>query len=144
MWRYLSLSLLLICVAAALIGCAVESLAASNAFSYACAAGGECGVFLTLTNSNSQPDTLVSARTDVADHAELHTVVMDMKGGMKMQQVADIALPASSSVELKPGGFHVMLFGLNKELKAGDTFPLTLKFDKGGEQTVQVQVRTKN
>ena len=56
----------------------------------------------------------------------------------------DIPVLASGSVELKPGSLHVMLFGLNKELKAGDTFPLTLRYEKGGEHTVQVQVKTKN
>ena len=99
---------------------------------------------MTLTNSSSQADTLVAAKTDVADRAELHTVVGDMKSGMKMQQVENIPVPASGAVELKPGSLHVMLFGLNKELKAGDTFALTLQYEKGGEHTVQVQVTTKN
>ena len=144
MRRYLILSLLLVSVVAALSGCAAKSVTASDTFSYACAAGGDCGVFITLTNSNSQADTLVAAKTDVAARVELHTVVGDMKSGMKMQQVENIPVPASGSVELKPGSLHVMLFGLNKELKAGDTFPLTLRYEKGGEHTVQVQVKTKN
>ena len=50
---------------------------------------------------------------------------------MKMQPVENIPVPASGSVELKPGSLHVMLFGLNKELKTGDTFPLTLQVRKG-------------
>lgn len=144
MRRYLILGLLLVSVVAALAGCASKSLTASNAFSYACAAGGDCGVFMTLTNSSSQADTLVAAKTDVAARAELHTVVGDMQSGMKMQQVPNIPLPASSSVDLKPGSLHVMLFGLNKDLKTGDTFPLTLRYEQGGEATVQVQVKTKN
>ena len=37
-----------------------------------------------------------------------------------------------------------MLFGLNKELKVGETYPLTLKYERGGETTVQVQVKAKN
>ena len=144
MRRYLILSLLLVCVLVALSGCAAKSVTSSNVYSYACAAGGDCGVFMTLTNSSSQADTLVAAKTDVADRAELHTVVGDMKSGMKMQQVENIPLPTSSAVRLKPGSLHVMLFGLNRELKAGDTFALTLQYEKGGEHTVQVQVTTKN
>lgn len=144
MRRYLILGLLILSIAAALSGCAGQSLTASKAFSYACAAGGDCGVFMTLTNSSRQADTLVAAKSDVAARAELHTIVGDMASGMTMQQVANIPLPASSSVDLKPGSLHIMLFGLNKDLKTGDTFPLTLRYEKGGEATVQVQVKTKN
>ena len=144
MRRTLILILVLLAVVAALSGCAATSLAARDAFSYACAAGGDCGVFMTLTNSSSQGDTLVAAQTNVAARAELHTVAMAMEGGMKMQHIENIPVPASSSVELKPGSLHVMLFGLNKELKTGDTFPLTLRYEKSGEKTVQVQVKTKN
>ena len=144
MRRNLILILVLVSVVAVLSGCAGTSPAARDAFSYACAAGGDCGVFMTLTNSSSQGDTLVAAQTNVAARAELHTVAMDMEGGMKMQHIENIPVPASSSVELKPGSLHVMLFGLSKELKTGDTFPLTLRYEKGGENTVQVQVKTKN
>lgn len=144
MRRYLILGLLLVFVVAALSGCAAKALSASDAFSYACAAGGDCGVFMTLKNSGREADTLVAAKTDVAARAELHTVVGDMKSGMKMQQVENIPVPASGSVELKPGSLHIMLFGLNKELKTGDTFNLTLQYKKGGTSTVQVQVKTKN
>jgi len=144
MRRNLILILVLVSVVAVLSGCAGTSPAARDAFSYACAAGGDCGVFMTLTNSSSQGDTLVAAQTNVAARAELHTVAMAMEGGMKMQHIENIPVPASSSVELKPGSLHVMLFGLNKELKTGDTFPLTLRYEKSGEKTVQVQVKTKN
>ena len=144
MRRNLILILVFVSVVAVLSGCASTSPAAKDAFSYACAAGGDCGVFMTLTNSSSQGDTLVAAQTNVAARAELHTVAMDMEGGMKMQHIENIPVPASSSVELKPGSLHVMLFGLSKELKTGDTFPLTLRYEKGGENTVQVQVKTKN
>jgi|SRR5664279_3017395 len=123
---------------------AVAAPVASGAFSYACAAGGDCGAFMTIANLSAPADKLLAVTTSVTTRAELHTMVMDAQGNMMMQKVDGIAVPANGTLELKPGSFHVMLFGLNKELKVGDSFPLTLKFEQGGEQTIQVQVKEKN
>ena len=141
---YVMAGVLLVCVMLVLGGCAAKTPTASNAFSYACAAGGNCGVFMSIANPNNQADTLVSARSDVAPRVELHTMVKDDQGSMKMQQVPNIPLPPTGTVELKPGALHVMMFGLTKDLKEGDTFNVTLKFDKAGEKTVPVQVKAKN
>jgi periplasmic copper chaperone A len=58
--------------------------------------------------------------------------------------VPNIPVAASSTVELKPGSFHVMMLGVNKELKVGDTFKLTLKYANGGASTVDAKVQQKN
>ena len=144
MQRRLIVCLAVLCVLAVIGGCASRDPAASSAFSYACAAGGDCGAFLTINNNDGQADKLLSAKSGVANRVELHTVVKGSSGMMKMQQVESIPVPASGTVELKPGAFHVMLFGLNKELKVGDTYQLTLNYEKGGESTVNVQVKEKN
>ena len=60
---------------------------------------------------------------------------------MKMRQVKDIPVPAGGQAKLEPGGLHVMLIDLKQPLKAGDTVPLTLRFDDGGKQLVNVPVR---
>ncbi len=96
------------------------------------------GAFLTIANAGAD-DKLVAASTDVAKNAELHTMSMD-GDVMRMRQVDAIALPAGKTVELKPGNFHVMLTGLKSPLKAGERFPLTLKFEKAGEARVEVIV----
>ena len=84
-------------------------------------------------------DRLVAAATPVAQKAELHTV--EMSGMvMKMRPVAGIDLPAGRLVSLKPGGSHIMLTGLARPLRAGETFPLTLTFEKAGARTVTVAV----
>lgn len=64
-----------------------------------------------------------------------------MSGAMKMRPVESVPLPAGGTVEFKPGGLHVMLLELKRDLKAGDAFAVTLKFEKAGPQTVQVTVR---
>lgn len=84
-------------------------------------------------------DRLVAASTPVAQKAELHT--MSMSGMvMKMRPAAGVDIPAGEPVTLAPGGVHIMLMGLAKPLKAGQSFPLTLTFEKAGTRTVEVAV----
>jgi copper(I)-binding protein len=63
------------------------------------------------------------------------------EGMMGMRPIARLEIPAGGSVELKPGGYHVMLIDLNQELKAGDKIEITLKFEKAGEIKVTAEVR---
>ena len=96
------------------------------------------GGFLKLENKGGD-DRLLSASAGVSSAVELHS--MSMEGDvMRMRQVDAIELPAGKTVELKPGGLHVMFMGLKAPLKAGDSFPLKLKFEKAGEVTVDVKV----
>jgi periplasmic copper chaperone A len=61
---------------------------------------------------------------------------------MRMREVEAIEVPAGKTVELKPGGLHVMFMELKAPLKNGSSFPLTLRFENGGEVTVQMNVMT--
>src|SRR5512132_4333375 len=76
-----------------------------------------------------------------APRAELHahTSYGDV---MRMRQVSLIDVPAGESVDLQPGGLHIMLIDLKEPLKQGETFPLTLTFAKAGTMTVQVPVKS--
>jgi periplasmic copper chaperone A len=95
--------------------------------------------FLTVTNHGAEADRLVGASTPVADKAELHTHLME-DGIMKMRPVEAIDIAPGATVELKPGGLHVMLLGLKAPLTEGQTYPLTLTFAKAGTVTVEVAV----
>jgi hypothetical protein len=101
------------------------------------------GAFMQL---KSPADTaLVDAASPVAKIVEIHE--MKMEGGMmKMRAVDKLPLPAGKAVELKPGGYHVMLMDLVQPLKEGDTVPLKLSFeDKAGKkQTVEVKAQVKS
>ncbi len=95
------------------------------------------GGFLSLTSVSA--DRLVSGSTPLAERFELHT--MAMKGDvMEMRQVDAIKLPAGKTVELKPGGLHVMFIGLKQPLALGSKVPVTLKFEKAGEVKVEFEV----
>ena len=86
-------------------------------------------------------DRLIGLASPVAAKAELHTH-LEENGVMQMREVeGGLAVPAGQEVELKPGGLlHVMLIDLNQKLKAGDSFPLTLIFQKAGALEVTVKV----
>ncbi len=96
------------------------------------------GGYLMLDNKG-RDDKLVSASAAISASVELHS--MSMEGDvMRMRQVDTIALPTGTKVELKPGGYHLMFVGLKAPLKAGDKFPMKLKFEKAGEVEVTVNV----
>jgi copper(I)-binding protein len=88
------------------------------------------------------PDKLLGASSEVAGRVELHT--MEMEGDvMRMREVGTIEVPAGKTVELKPGGLHIMFMDLKKPLANGSSFPLTLRFEKAGEMKINVQVQSK-
>lgn len=95
--------------------------------------------FMTLMNTGAD-DRLVAARSGIAARTELHTHTVDSEGVARMRAVEDIPLPANETVTLKPGGLHVMFMNLNAPLKKGDSFELTLTFEKAGEVTIEVPV----
>jgi copper(I)-binding protein len=103
--------------------------------------GANSAAYMIIRNTGSEPDKLIAASSDVAKTIELHTVVEE-GGVMRMRQVeGGIDIPANGQVELKPGGFHVMLIGLTRDLNAGDSVQLTLTFEKAGQIPVTAQVR---
>jgi len=104
------------------------------------AATGNSAAYMLIRNGGTAADRLVKAESDVAAAVELHETKME-GGMMKMAPVEGIAIPATGQVELKPGGLHIMLIGLKRELKAGESVKLTLHFEKAGAREVTAQVR---
>ena len=103
-------------------------------------AGGNGAAYLVVLNGLDADVQLTSAATDAADVVELHETVDD-NGVMRMIPQPDgFTVPAGGSVELKPGGKHVMMIGLAKPLETGDEFELTLNFDNGESMTLTVPV----
>ncbi|GAB3192752.1 copper chaperone PCu(A)C [Hydrogenophaga aquatica] len=97
------------------------------------------GAFMRLT---AQKDArLVSASSPVAGVTEVHEMAMD-KDVMRMRAVEALPLPAGKTVELKPGGYHVMLLDLKGPVKAGETVPLTLVFEdaQAKRETLELQL----
>jgi copper(I)-binding protein len=95
-------------------------------------------VYVTLTNGG-EGDRLLKAASPMAADVSLHDNIRD-GDIIRMRDVDAIDLPAGKTVELKPGGLHIMMIGLTTPLKKGQTFPLTLTFAQRGEVAVQVTV----
>lgn len=98
-------------------------------------------VFMTIENHATVDDRLVGARSDIADRAELHTHKMAADGTMQMIHVHEgFAIPSGETIELKRGGDHIMLMGLNGQPKDGDTIHVTLTFEHAGDVAIEVPV----
>lgn len=97
-------------------------------------------VYMTIRNRGRESDHLVNAASDVAEIVELHTT--ETRNGMTMMsRVDNMEVPGRKKVDLKPGGLHVMLIRLVKDLKPGDTVTVTLEFEKTGLVVVEAPVR---
>jgi hypothetical protein len=99
--------------------------------------------YFGIENRGKSTDKLVGVSTPVAKSVEIHTMAMD-NGVMKMREVGEIEVKAGDKVAMQPGGgYHLMLMGLNRQLKPGDQFPMTLTFEKAGKKEVSVVVDQK-
>jgi copper(I)-binding protein len=102
--------------------------------------GGRSAAYMTLVNTGNAADRLIRATSDVAATVELHTVIMENEVA-QMRPVEAIEVPANGRTELKPGGYHVMLMDLTRDLQVGDTVRLTLTFERAGDVQLDVPVR---
>jgi copper(I)-binding protein len=96
------------------------------------------GAFMQL--QAAQDSKLISASSPLTPAVEVHEMAMQ-DNVMKMRQVPSVELPAGKTVELKPGGYHVMLMDLKQQVKEGDTVPLTLVIEgkDGKRRSVEVK-----
>lgn len=93
-------------------------------------------IFMKIQNTSDNDDALIGATVDIKDvRVELH----DIKDG-QMVKIEKIPVPAKTTVELKRGSFHIMLFNLPIELRENEEFRLTLTFEKAGEITVPAKL----
>jgi periplasmic copper chaperone A len=104
------------------------------------AGSGENGaVYLIIHNDSSADDELTGVLTEAAEAAEMHT--SQMNGDvMQMQQLESVPLPASAATRFEPGGLHIMLVGLKKDLKVGNKIEITLQFQNAEDLTLSVPV----
>lgn len=101
---------------------------------------GTSAIYMVIHNDGADADRLTAVEADVARAVELHQTTIE--GGMsRMQPVGAIPIPARGKVELRPGGYHVMLIGLRRDLKAGDRFAATLIFERAGRVRLTVEVK---
>ena len=95
--------------------------------------------YMTITTEGAEADRLLAAESTVAKRVELHSHTM-ADGVMKMRPVEAIEVAPGEPTLLQPGGLHVMLMGLKAPLKMGESFPMTLVFERAGRVEVEIKI----
>jgi len=96
--------------------------------------------YMTIENSTDQRIQIIGAESEVFTAVEIHETV-EKDGMMSMQPVSVLTIPPGTTTQLAPGGIHLMMMQPEETLKPGDLVSVTLKFDDGNTQTMQMTVR---
>jgi copper(I)-binding protein len=96
--------------------------------------------YVSIVNHGTAPDRLLAVASDVAQRAEVHEHRHE-QGMMRMRPLASLPIAAGATVTMQPMGTHIMLFGINKKLTAGERFTLRLRFEQAGEIALPVTVK---
>jgi periplasmic copper chaperone A len=96
--------------------------------------------YMTISNQSGKPLTLVGVQSQDFERVEIHRTV-EKDGMASMVKQEQVAIAPGATLTLAPGGYHVMLIGFKRALKAGESVPLTLNFAGGASQTLSVPVR---
>ncbi|MBI5963775.1 MAG: copper chaperone PCu(A)C [Chloroflexi bacterium] len=109
-------------------------------YAHAAGMGETSAAYMNIKNTGTEADTLLKATCDAAMMVQVMETKME-NDVMSMGEIPGIDLPAGGTVELKPGGYHVMLMDLMMEIKDGTTISVTLEFAKAGKVVVEVPVK---
>jgi copper(I)-binding protein len=122
-----------------LVGCSSEAggLQISDA-RVGAPTGPNAAMYFTARGAD-EADSLRSATTDVAEEIQIHETVTGDEGTMSMRSVPRLELPAGGELVLEPGGYHLMLVGVD-ELEVGGTIEVVLLWEVAGEMTVEAEV----
>jgi copper(I)-binding protein len=119
---------------------ALAQIEIENAWTRATPPGAKTAAgYMTIRNQSSSPDHLMSAASPLAARVEMHVHLHD-GDVMRMRQVKGYDIPANGSLELKPGGAHLMLVDIKRGFKEGEKIPVTLRFERAGERKVVFNV----
>jgi copper(I)-binding protein len=97
--------------------------------------------YLVIENKGATPDRLVAVSYSFAKEVQIHEMKMD-GDKMMMRQMTALEIPGNSSVELKSGGYHLMMMGLKEPIKEGEAVKMTLQFEKAGKVEISFQTKS--
>jgi hypothetical protein len=124
-------------------GCAApsgEGLDVRDAWTRPAAQGGNGAVYFVIENHSSETQEMIGVEADIAEAVEMHQ--SQMSGDvMEMHQMESVSVEPGAKLNFEPGGLHVMLIGLKKELRLGEEIELTLHFANDREIQVIVPVQ---
>ena len=97
--------------------------------------------YLSISNSGTQDEVLVSASSDAAAMVQVHESSMS-NGMMSMKHIENLVIPAGSSVQFQPGGLHLMIMGADKEAFSADSIDVELQFESGAVLTATLPIKS--
>ena len=101
---------------------------------------GSGAVYVTIVNGTGRDEELIGVSTEIAFNAEIHESMVDGDSMMQMSPLEAVLVPAGGELELKPGGYHIMLMGLTRDIKEGEQVEVTLHFKSSPDIVVTVPV----
>ena len=118
---------------------ATTGIVVTKAWARATPPGATTGaVYITIENQGDDPDRLVRVTSPASSSAMLHATIDE--GGVSKMREGDDGLAPGATLEMKPGGLHIMLMGLAGPLKNGEIIDLILDFERAEDVTVQARV----
>ena len=102
---------------------------------------GNSAAYFTIINGADQTDKLLSAASSASENCELHFTQINAENKMMMMPQESVEVPSGETVEFKPGGYHVMMLNLKKDLQSGEKVKMTLQFEKAGKIEVEAIVK---
>ena len=118
-----------------------HALTVQDAWARPAVMGENAAAYFTIENGTGSNDSLLSVSSEIAAAAEIHMSMAHDNDVMSMEMQEAVRIPGGDQVELKPGGLHVMLVDLNRDLKVGETVALTLRFQNAGNITIDIFVK---
>lgn len=114
----------------------------SGAWTRPASAGGMGVGYAKVTNSGAESDVLLGASSDAAERVEIHETTINADGVASMKPVGSVEIGAGKSIELKPGGMHMMLIGLKEAIKDGGKVEVKLNFKNAGAVAVELDAKS--
>lgn len=108
------------------------------------AEGQSSGVYLTIHNGTASNDTLLDLSSEVANAVEIHESIENDDGTTSMRPAGKQVIRDGNKLELEPGGIHIMLMDLKRELAVGDSLSVSLEFARVGTKKITVPVQIQN
>lgn len=105
------------------------------------AQGQATGLFFKIENNSDKPDTLYKIDFELAGLVQIHETYNAGNDMVGMREVGKIVIPAKSTIELKPGSYHVMMMKLKQDIKKGFVGDVTLYFKKAGKIMIKVEAK---
>ncbi len=97
--------------------------------------------YMTIVNKADEPDRLVAAETPAAARVQIHRSVKKDGNSSMVHHEDGVVVPPEGRIEFSPGGYHLMLMGLEEPLEEGERVPVALRFERAGRIEVELGVR---